>query len=58
MKRHLSFALTTLRLLPGPIALACALRRTHRAPARRLARRLEDGCQVAINEMAISRMKC
>ena len=25
MKRHLPFALTTLRLLLGPIALACAL---------------------------------
>jgi hypothetical protein len=25
LKRHLPFALTTLRLLLGPIALACAL---------------------------------
>ena len=25
MKRHLPFALTALRLLPGPVALVCAL---------------------------------
>jgi len=30
MKRHLPFALATLRLLLGPIALACALAGGHR----------------------------